>query len=254
MKPPLYIGIICNRLMADIGPFQAVNHFYLRAVTNYMQAIPLLIPTPTGDDVAFDADAVLKKLDALLLTGNRTNVHPSNYGIKAEPHHEPFDRQRDRASLALAASALNNAIPVLGICRGHQELNIACGGSIQNEIYRKKDIREHQMDAKDNVDDMFVDRHEVCFSKDGYLHQLIGRQKTRVNSLHRQAIDRLGDGLVVEALADDGIIEAVRHTDHPYCIGVQWHPEYQPGENQISEKLFADFAAHAHMLKREIKK
>ena len=241
----LCIGVMCNRRDGRTRSFQSANHFYLTAISDYMNAIALLIPAAVDAHHAFEAEAIIERIDGLLLTGNRTNIHPSHYDEAVQAHHEPFDDERDRASFALIKAAMERDLPMLGVCRGHQEINVALGGSLRAQTHLAPEASAHQLGDTVPPETSFAARHQINFTENGYLHKLIGRPHAQVNSLHSQVIDRLGDGLVVEALADDGIIEAVRQPSYAYCLGVQWHPEYQTGENYISEKLFADFANHA---------
>ena len=255
INKPLCIGVLCNRRDGRTRSFQSVNHFYLRAISDYMDGFALLIPAAVDGDHAFAAQAIIERVDGLVLTGNRTNIHPAHYNETELPHHAPFDEQRDRAAFALIEAALACDLPLLGICRGHQEINVALGGSLRVGTHAAPDASAHQLGADASAETSFAARHQVNFTENGYLHRVIGRRQAQVNSLHSQVIDRLADALVVEALAhdevaDDGIIEAVRHPAHAYCLGVQWHPEYQTGENHISQKLFADFAAHIMRAKR----
>ncbi len=236
----MLLGIICNEKSHEIDTLQAVNHMYLTAVADYMSVQPVLIPAAMPERL-FNALTLIGRLDGVLVTGNRSNVHPSYYGVEPDPAYEPYDRPRDVASLSLIDAALRNDTPLLAICRGMQELNVVCGGSLANKIHKQDGILEHRMPRSDTHEERFAPQHMVQFSDDGYLQNLLGTNQAMTNSLHSQAVDKLGDNLVVEATTEDGIIEAVRHTTAHYCVGVQWHPEYQSGENIISEKLFGDF-------------
>ena len=236
----MLLGIICNTKDDDIGRLQAVNHMYLTAVATHMNVQPVLIPA-NMDDSAPDIELLLDRLDGVLLTGNRSNIHPSHYGVAADAAYEPYDQARDAAALALAKAALERDMPLLAICRGYQELNVACGGSLMTDIHLQDGRLPHLTPDSEDNNVRFAARHEVNFIEGGYFHKLLGTQSAMTNSLHWQAIDQLGDGLLVEAHAPDGIIEAVRHETARFCIGVQWHPEFQYGENIISAKLFADF-------------
>ena len=236
----MLLGIICNKKSDDIDSLQAVNHMYLNAVATHMAVQPVLIPAEM-DEGTPDVALLLQRLDGLLLTGNRTNLHPSNFGIAPSPAYEPYDRGRDAVALALVKGALAIDLPVLAICRGYQELNVACGGSLMTDIHLQDGRLAHLTPDSDYNTKRFAARHDVHFTEDGYFHKLLGVRSAITNSLHWQAVDRVGENLAIEARAEDGIIEALRHTKARYCVGVQWHPEFQFGENIISAPLFADF-------------
>lgn len=238
----MLLGITCNEKSHEIDTLQAVNHMYLQAVADHMNVQPVLLPAAMPGS-ATDAAALLDRLDGLLVTGNRSNLHPSHYGVAPGPAYEPYDEARDAMALSLIKGALAEDVPVLAICRGYQELNVACGGSLVTDIHKQEGKLQHRTPRGDTHDIRFAARHKVLFAEDGYFHKLLGVTEAMTNSLHWQAVDRLGDGLTAEARAEDGVIEAIRHNAARYCVGVQWHPEYQHGENIISAPLFADFEA-----------
>lgn len=236
----MLLGIICNEKHHEIDTLQAVNRLYLDAVKRHMDVQPVLIPA-LADTPDRSYDIVLDRLDGLLLTGNRSNVHPKHYGVAADKVYEPYDENRDETAFALIAGALRRDLPLLAICRGFQELNVALGGSLMTNIHKMDGKLSHRTPKGDTHDARFVARHEVHFTAGGYFETLLGASSAMTNSLHWQAVDRLADALRVEGTSEDGIIEAAQHTQARYCVGVQWHPEYQNGENMISEKLFGDF-------------
>tara|TARA_B100001057_G_scaffold143439_2_gene143132 strand:+ start:701 stop:1459 length:759 start_codon:yes stop_codon:yes gene_type:complete len=239
-KPPL-LGVICNRRGHDGGTGQSVNHTYLDAVATWMNVQPVLIPTHRPFTDTRSAGGLLSALDGLLVTGSRSNVHPNNYGGTQTPEHPPFDTNRDAVSLELIDFALNRDIPTLAICRGLQELNVACGGSLTAGLSSQENRLDHNPLEVDEHESVYRARHMVTFVEDGWWHKLVKRQQAQVNSLHNQAIDRLADGLIADAHTEDGTIEAVYKPDHNFCVGVQWHPEYQTGENLLSAPLFGAF-------------
>lgn len=236
----MLLGIICNEKHHEIDTLQAVNRLYLDAVKQHMNVQSILIPALSGEAES-GYDALLDRLDGLLMTGNRSNVHPKHYGVAAEKIYEPYDENRDATAFALINGALHRDLPLLAICRGFQELNVALGGSLMTNIHKMDGKLSHRTPKGDTHDARFMARHEVHFTPGGYFETLLGTSSAMTNSLHWQAVDRLADALQVEGTAEDGIIEAARHKQARYCVGVQWHPEYQNGENMISEKLFGDF-------------
>lgn len=233
----MLLGIICNAKTQGIDTLQAVNQLYLDAVAQFMDVQPVLIPVDRPIQLA----PLMKRLDGLLMTGNRSNVHPSNYGVTASKIYEPYDENRDRAAFALITAALAQDLPLLAICRGFQELNVVLGGTLMTDVHKMDGKLSHRTPKAGTHEERFEARHNVNFIADGYFAKLLGKQQAITNSLHWQAIDRLADDLHLEGTADDGIIEAVIHKTAFYCVGVQWHPEYQTGTNEISAKLFGDF-------------
>ena len=235
------IGIISSLHISRDMHMQSVRHPYIEAITHYIGAHALLIPAGMPPDI-------LSRFDGLMLTGAFSNVHPSHYGQKPSAAHEPYDEGRDTTAMALARAAIAQNMPVLAICRGFQELNVACGGSLHAAVHEvaaeagfatRMDHREVP-NAKDDEERSHI-RHAAIFPEGGYFHNLLGVREAQVNSRHSQAVDELGRDLHIEARAADGTIEAVRHTATHFCVGVQWHPEKQTGENIISERLFGAF-------------
>lgn len=197
---------------------------------------PVIIP-PIGEA----ALALLPRLDGLLLDGSPSNVEPWRYGAAEDLTPEAHDPARDATTLALAREALAIGLPLLAICRGIQELNVALGGSL---IQRLSDAPERlvHLGHEAEREARYAARHPVRLS--GQLAEIIGAPEIMVNSVHEQAIDRPAPGLAVEAVAPDGTIEGVRVTEaRHFAIGVQWHPEWRAGENMASRRLFAAFAA-----------
>lgn len=213
-------------LPADMREFQgyswhATPDQYPAAALDAAGLVPVVVPA-LGARVA---GAVLEAVDGLLVTGSRTNVHPALYGAEPTAAHEPFDPARDETSLALIRGAIERGLPVLAICRGIQELNVALGGTLATEIQDLDGRDDHRMPASDDPDERFAIRHPVRVEEGGLRGALGG--ECRVNSLHRQAIDRLAPGLRAEARAPDGTVEAVSLPGaEAWTYGVQWHPEY----------------------------
>ena len=238
----MHSGLVA--IPADIRSFQgytwhATPEQYIMAAVNGSNVLPLIVPAlADGTDV----EMVLDRVDGVLISGSRTNVHPSNYGEEETEDHGPFDPARDRLSLTLIRRAIERGIPLLAICRGIQELNVALGGSLATEIHELPDRIDHRKPETDNWDEAFAIRHSIQVTEGSRLASMIGDGEVRVNSLHRQAISKLAPRLAVEAVAEDGTIEAVSVLDAPgFAIGVQWHPEYWVGSDTISDKIFAAF-------------
>lgn len=223
----------------DLYRWHATPEAYLTALEGVARCVPVLLPS-LGRKL--DLDAVLDRVDGVLLTGSRSNVHPDRYGEAASAAHEPYDPDRDDTTLHLIARTLARRKPLLAICRGHQELNVAMGGTLATEIQTLAGRRDHRAEKSDDNDVRFAIDHEIHVEPGSLLHAILGMDTVAVNSLHRQAIHRLADGLTVEAVADDGTIEAIRVTGTPaFAYGVQWHPEYWAGTDAPSTRIFEAF-------------
>src|SRR6201997_318158 len=218
--------------------FHGVNEKYLNAVIDAAKCLPVLIPA-VGSKV--DVRALLDRLDGLLLTGSPSNVHPSHYG--AEPSHPEIlhDPERDATTLPLIREAARRDLPILAICRGIQELNVALGGTLHQRVHEVPGRLNHRS-PKGSPDGPYGPAHSVALTPDGILASLAGVVEVMVNSLHSQGIDRLAPKLRVEAVAPDGQIEAVSLPGTKFVVGVQWHPEYKVLENSLSRALFSEFA------------
>jgi putative glutamine amidotransferase len=229
----------------EIGgqPFHVVGDKYVQAVARAAEAEPYLISALGG---FFDIPALVRRLDGLMLTGSPSNVHPSRYETPATPEHAPHDTARDETTLPLIHEALGQGLPLLAICRGMQELNVALGGSLHARVHELPERMDHRRPRHDDMAVQYGPRHSVALVPGGAFEALAGSPEITVNSLHWQAIDRVAEGLMVEALAADGTIEAVSVKGaRGFALGVQWHPEYRPIENPFSVELFAAFGRAA---------
>ncbi|WP_421724746.1 gamma-glutamyl-gamma-aminobutyrate hydrolase family protein [Bauldia sp.] len=244
------VGVPADVREADGYRWHAAAEPYLTAIIKGAGGIPVVLPA-LADHI--DAEAVVGRLDGVLLTGSRSNVHPDHYGGVADAASEPHDTARDAASFALIRAALRQAVPVLAICRGMQELNVALGGTLHTEIHEIEGRLDHKAPDAEHQADRFAIRQPVTIASDGVLAPVLGAGETQVNSLHRQGVADLAPGLAVEATAPDGTVEAVRVVGAPgFAIGVQWHPEYWVETDTPSQKLFAAFgdAVRAHAAAR----
>lgn len=219
--------------------WHATPSTYVEAVIFGAAAMPVLLPSMAG---ALDLDAILDRVDGVVLTGARSNVHPELYDEAETPEHAPFDAARDATTLPLARRAIERDVPLLAICRGFQELNVALGGSLHAEIQTFEGRMDHRAPEAPTEDSRYAIRHPVRLTQDGGLARLIGAEEVAVNSLHHQGLARLAPGLVVEATAPDGTIEAVRvEWATTFAYGVQWHPEYWVRSDAPSARIFAAF-------------
>ena len=234
-RKPL-VGISCCRRQME-GPIHRVGEKYIVAVATLAGAIPVLIPALGGDTDA----ALLERLDGLLLTGSVSNVEPRWYGGPASEPGTLHDPDRDATTLSLVKLAVARGLPVLGICRGLQELNVALGGTLHQNLHLLPGRLDHRADQSLSSDEQYGKRQTVSVAKDGWFEAWAGTSTLEVNSLHAQGIDVLAPSLVVEATAADGQIEAVRLASAAFCIGVQWHPEFQAARDEFSTVLFQAF-------------
>lgn len=223
----------------DGATWHAVQHQYLRAALNAAGVMAFLIP---AFEEGYDTDAILDRVDGVLVSGSASNVHPSLYGVEATEADGPFDHARDATSLPLIRRAIDRAIPLLAICRGIQELNVALGGSLASEIQDQPGIWDHRKLPNVDRDSMYAIRQSVHIKEGSCIAGILGPGEVRVNSLHRQAIAKTAPRLQVEATADDGTVEAVSVIDaKAFAVGVQWHPEYWAETDKASNKIFTAF-------------
>ncbi|MHC5305691.1 gamma-glutamyl-gamma-aminobutyrate hydrolase family protein [Bartonella sp. LJL80] len=223
---------------------------YLKAAANVALVTPLIVPS-LGNDI--DLNMVLNAVDGVLITGAKSNVEPHHYGRKATKEYEPFDPARDTSSLALIRAALERGLPLLAICRGIQELNVALGGTLAPAIQQIPGRQDHRAPQTDDSDQKFAIHQPVDIRDNTCLAAIVGEGEIMVNSVHQQGIDALAPRLIVEATAPDGTIEAVsvKNAD-TFAIGVQWHPEYWAESDAPSNKIFKAFgeAVHRHKMLR----
>jgi len=232
---------------------QMVGERNLRALAEVTGALPLMFAA--SPDIT-DVGALLDAVDGILLTGARANVHPKHFRAEANSRHEPYDLRRDDLALTLSEVCVARGVPLFGICRGLQEMNVAFGGSLHPEIRELPGRINHRMPRLENGEIhpdptvVFADRHDVRLLPGGAFANLLGCEIIRVNSLHGQGILEPGTRVVVEGVAEDGTIEAIRIADaSSFALGVQWHAEYDPQRNPINRTLFQAFgeALHSHM-------
>jgi len=223
------------------GPQHLTADTYVRALVDSTDVTPMLIPA-LGE--ASDFAAVAARLDGLMLTGGRANIEPHHYGARPFPDDEITDPERDATTLPLIRACVEGGIPVFGICRGMQEINVALGGTLHYRLHTLPGKLDHRM-RPDVPREMRHDpRHPVSLTPGGLLAELAGAGEVMVNSLHGQGIDRPAAGLEIEALAPDGVIEAVRlNGAKAFTVGVQWHAEAGIEDHPLSLCLFEAFGA-----------
>jgi putative glutamine amidotransferase len=245
MKRPV-VGVIGNaHRVENRFNIHGVGERNLRAVAEVAGALPLMF---AGTPDLTDIGSLLQAVDGILLTGARANVHPSRFRQEPHPAHEPYDESRDALALALVEACVAEAVPVFGVCRGFQEMNVAYGGTLHPEIRELPGRMNHRMPRLENGEIhpdpavVFAERHDVSLVPGGVFAQILKCECIRVNSLHGQGILDLGQRVVVEGVAEDGTIEAIRIADAPgFALGVQWHAEHNAGGNAVNRALFQAF-------------
>ena len=223
---------------------------YLEAASKVADVAPLIVPS-LGRDA--DIQSILAVVDGVLITGAKSNVNPARYGEAATTDHEPFDFSRDETSFFLIHAAIRLGLPLLAICRGIQELNVALGGTLSPALQKIPGKLDHRANDKSDSDKKFAIRQPVHVSENTSLAEIVGTGEIMVNSVHQQGINKLAPRLVAEAIAADGTIEAVSVKDaKDFALGVQWHPEYWATSDIPSNKIFKAFgeAVHHHNDKR----
>src|ERR1700744_3162873 len=228
-------------------PVQVVGERNLRAVAQVAGALPVMFAScPQITDIG----ALLDTVDGIVLTGARANVHPTRFNKEAHEKHEPYDVLRDEVALALSEACVARGVPLFGICRGLQEMNVAFGGTLHPEIREIPGRMNHRAPRLENgeiVPDpniVFADRHEVKLAEHGWFAEVLGCPAIRVNSLHGQGILEPGKRVVLEGIAEDDTIEAIAIAQaQGFALGVQWHAEHEPTRNPMNRALFAAFGA-----------
>ena len=233
------IGIPADRRLFGKHYFHMVGEKYIEAVARGANAVPVLVPA-LGSEI--DLPSLLDACDGLLLTGSASNVEPQHYGGPASAPGTLHDPDRDATTLPLIPRAIAAGLPVLAICRGFQEMNVAYGGTLNPRLHEKPGNLDHRDDESQPLDVQYAPVHEVLLEPGGQLKKIAGRDRLTVNSLHWQGVEKLGRDLAVEARAPDGVIEAFRVADSPtFALGLQWHPEWRFAQDEFSSALFAAF-------------
>lgn len=233
------IGVTACTKQVGLHPYHIAGDKYVRAVAVGAGGLPLIIPS-LGD--LLDFDALLSSLDGLLFTGSPSNVEPHLYNGPASAPGTLHDSARDATTLPLIRAAVAAGVPVFGICRGFQELNVAFGGSLHQKVHETGTFMDHREPENEPVEVQYAPSHPLHVQPGGVLAGLGLPDEIRVNSIHGQGVDRLAPGLRVEALAPDGLIEAISvEGAQSFALGVQWHPEWQVRSNPEYLAIFQAF-------------
>lgn len=244
MRRPV-VGIIGNsNVVNGEYPVQAAGLMNIDAVSQVCDAIPVIIPAlPSIAEIG----ELLTICEGFVFTGGRPNVHPSFYGQKPTPKHGDFDMNRDHLTLPLIQACVEVGKPILGICRGFQEFNVAFGGSLHPEIRELPGRMNHRMPPDGSLEEKFALRHKVYLEKGGAFSDIFNTDIIVVNSLHGQGVDEPGLRVIVEGHADDGTPEAIRIADADgFALAVQWHPEWNAAHDEVSKPLFSAFGDAIH--------
>ncbi len=234
------VGIIGNfHIIGDDYRVQASGMINIEAIAKVASALPLIVP---ADPHMVDIPTLMDTCDGFVFTGGRPNVHPSYYGEEETEAHGEFDHCRDELALELIQSCAKRGQPILGICRGFQEFNVAFGGTLHPEIRDLPGRMNHRMPPEGTIEEKFAHRHMIALEPEGVFARLWGKNEVLVNSLHGQGIKEAGPGIVVEGHAEDGTPEAIHVKDSPgFTLAVQWHPEWNADKDPVSRPLFEAF-------------
>ncbi len=240
MSKPL-IGILGNyHLINNQYPVQGAAEMIVAAVSEICGGLSLIIPSLPKYSCTED---LIEIFDGFICTGGRPNIHPSFYGVAETEAHGQFDKNRDTVALPLIRGAVAAGKPILGICRGFQEFNVAFGGTLHPEIRDLPGRINHRMPPDGSLEEKFALRHEVNFNGGGCFEKIFGSSKVMVNSLHGQGIDKAGERIVIDGYASDGTPEALFVEGAcSFSLAVQWHPEWNAVEDHVSSSLFSAFA------------
>ena len=239
MRKPV-VGIIANSfLIDDQYPVQSTGKMNVEAIAQVADAVPVIVPSLPGFT---DIREIMEVCDGFLFTGGRPNVHAEEYGHVHTDAHGTFDRDRDRIVLPLIRACVDIGQPVLGVCRGFQEFNVAMGGTLHPEIRDIPGRINHRMPLEGTIDDKFAHRHLVHLTSGSPFSHIFGSDEVLVNSLHGQGIEEPGKRVVVDGYAPDGTAEAISIENAPgFALAVQWHPEYNAANDLVSRPLFKAF-------------
>lgn len=240
MRPKPIIGVPADRRVYEPHPYHMVGEKYLKAIIEAADAVPLIIPV-LADDLAIDE--LVDQVDGVMLTGSPSDIEPHHYGSESDDPDALRDPHRDALTLPIAKHALQTGVPLFAICRGFQELNVVLGGTLHQKVRNVPGFHDHKENPDDPLEVQYGPSHPVTLVAGGLLARLAGCEEVMVNSLHGQGVARLADGVTVEAVADDGLIEAFTVDDaRAFALAVQWHPEWQPSRNEFSSAMFRAFS------------
>ena len=225
---PLRIGVTASATKEDPNVHRVTVN-----MTNSLRAAGVDLVTLDFPLDKADIDKVLPALDGLIMAGG-PDVHPKHYGQEVDPYCGAINEPRDELELYLMKWAMETDIPVLGVCRGMQMINVALGGTLHQDVVHHMGILHRQTEG-------MLYWHDVIFEGDSMLRRLVPSVRYPVNSFHHQAVDRLADGLIATAYNPDGLIEAYERPASRFLMAVQWHPEVSYMKDSFSRKIFEAF-------------
>ncbi|MGC4016802.1 MAG: gamma-glutamyl-gamma-aminobutyrate hydrolase family protein [Luteolibacter sp.] len=233
---PVVLIASCKREL-DGFPTYTIRNNYIEALTR-VGCQALIVPEAAGGDFS----TLLAVADGILFNGSPSNVHPSHYGEEVHDPSLPQDADRDAWTLPLIRLALEHGIPVFGICRGYQEMNVALGGSLHQAVHEVPGLADHRPNEADTLEKRYAISHPVSITPGGVLEGILGKTETEVNSVHGQGVNRLAPPLRAEAYAPDGLVEAFTcPSAKGFNLAVQWHPEWRPQDREDSLKVLQAF-------------
>jgi putative glutamine amidotransferase len=240
MKPLVLIPACMQQM--GIHSYHTVQVKYIDAVVHGANCAPFILPA-LGE--ATDWSAILRMVDGIMLTGSPSNVHPDHFGQTVLNPALPLDPARDATTFPLIKMAIQRGIPLIAICRGAQEMNVALGGTLHQAVHEVEGLMDHREDKTAPLDVQYAPAHTIKLTPNGRLATILdGISEMKVNSVHGQGIAQLAPNLQIEAVADDGLIEAFSVTNSlGFSLAMQWHPEWKIKENPDSMKLFGAFGA-----------
>ena len=246
------IAVPSDRRVLDPHPSHTTGEKYLKAIIDGAGGFPIIVPSMVED---ISVDEILDRIDGIALTGSYSNIEPHHYGAEPSEKSGFHDPHRDALTLPLALRALEKGVPLLAVCRGHQELIVALGGTLHQNVADVPGYHSHLENKSDPLEVQYGPSHPVSLMEGGLLRKLTGKDSVMVNSLHAQGVAKLPDNVSVEAVADDGLIEAfIVDTAPGFNLSVQWHPEWRVTENEVSMAIFKAFgdACRARASERQV--
>ncbi len=230
-----------HRLLGDAPhqkPYLILGDKYARAVRDAAEVQPVLFPLAEGVDMA----ALLDMVDGVMLTGSPSNVHPSQFNEEVSDSDMLLDANRDALTLQLVRACIDKQVPLLGLCRGFQEINVAMGGSLHQNVHKVPGMADHRELASETTEQQYAPRHELLLTKGTLLADCADAESVWVNSLHTQGINQLAPGLRALAVAPDGLVEAFEvEGTSAFTLGVQWHPEWKCMDTPFYLAIFRCF-------------
>jgi len=241
------VGVVCDREIIGPHPFHVTGDKYIQAIVSGSHCLPILIPALADISAV---NQLLEMVDGILLTGGYSMVDPLHYQVEPADADTKLDRLRDNTSFPLIKGAIEQGVPIFGICRGFQEMNVALGGSLFQQLHTQGQYFEHRENKMLPTDKQYASSHDINLTAGGQLENILKESSIKVNSLHTQGLDRLARNLSIEAVSTDGLVEAISVADaKSFAIAVQWHPEWMVQQNKHSLKLFNAFGQACAMKK-----